>query len=123
MSKIKTFRELLTQLKGLELGQGNPSRFEYEYARGCFMKSYEIGILREAEASWEVSVIVNERYGAVVQVNSDQVVLVKVEKGKRQPDGAVAFELEGAELARLFEVTTDTMIIEILEELEKYMNQ
>lgn len=123
MSKIKTFSELAAQLKGLELELGNPSRFEYEYARGCFMKSYEIEIRREAEASWEVGVIVNERYGAVVQVNVDQVVLVKVDKGERQPDSAVAFEMEGAELARLREVTTDTMIIEILEELEKYRHQ
>ena len=121
MSKIKTFSELSVQLKGLELGE--LSKFEYEYARGCFMKSYEIEIRREAEVSWEVSIIVNERYGAVVQVNADQVVLVKVDKGERQPDGAVAFELEGAELARLREVTTDTMIVEILEELEKYRHQ
>lgn len=121
MSKIKTFSELAAQLKGLELGE--LSKFEYEYARGCFMKSYEVEIRREAEASWEVSVIVNERYGAVVRIEADQVVLDKVDKGERQPDSAVAFELEGAELARLREVTTDTMIVEILEELEKYRHQ
>ncbi|MDK9712202.1 hypothetical protein [Acidaminobacter sp.] len=37
--------------------------------------------------------------------------------------GSSTFEPEGAELARLREVTTDTMIIEILEELEKYRHQ
>lgn len=121
MSKIKTFSELAAQLKGLELG--DLTRFEYDYARGCFMKSYEVEIRRAAEASWEVSVIVNERYGAVVRIEADQVVLVKVAKGERQPDSAVAFELEGAELVRLREVTTDTVIIEILEELEKYRHQ
>lgn len=121
MSKIKTFRELVAQLERLELG--DLSRFEYEYARGCFMKSYEIEIRREAEDTWEIGVIVNERYGAVVQVNADQVALVKVDKGERLTESVVSFDLEGAELARLGEVTTDTMIIEILEELEKYMNQ
>lgn len=121
MSKIKTFSELAAQLKGLALE--DLTRFEYEYARGCFMKSYEVEIRRVAEATWEVSVIVNERYGAVVRIEADQVVLVKVDKGERLTENALAFELEGAELARLREVTTDTMIVEILEELEKYRHQ
>ena len=78
MEKLKTFRELRGLLEGLQLGDAY--KFEYEYAKGCFMKSYEVEILRGTEVEWEVVVVVNERYGVVAQLTTDQVTLYKVDK-------------------------------------------